>query len=84
MTYRQISEKSGISLQTVTRTISALIDSDFLIRINQGAYQVNPDVIFKGSHNGRLNVLYQYRATKAEIEQEYEANEQERKTGTDI
>ena len=28
MTYRQISEKSGISLQTVTRTISALIDSD--------------------------------------------------------
>lgn len=83
MTYRQISEKSGISLQTVTRTISALIDSDFLIRINQGAYQVNPDVIFKGTHNGRLNVLYQYRATKAETKQERGANEQERKTGTD-
>ncbi|WP_197096814.1 replication/maintenance protein RepL, partial [Paraclostridium sordellii] len=24
------------------------------------AYRVNPNVVFKGSRNGRLNVLYQY------------------------
>ncbi|CEK35788.1 Firmicute plasmid replication protein (RepL) [[Clostridium] sordellii] len=60
MTYRQISEKSGISYQTVSRTMKSLIDSDFLQQINQGAYRVNPNVVFKGSRNGRLNVLYQY------------------------
>ena len=60
MTYRQISEKSGISYQTVSRTMKSLIKSNFLQQINQGAYRVNPDVIFKGNRNGRLNVLYQY------------------------
>lgn len=84
MTYRQISKKSGISYQTIARTMQVLIDSNFMVKINTGCYQVNPDVIFKGTRTGRLNVLYQYRATKAEIEQERESNEQERKTGTDI
>lgn len=62
MTYRQIAEKSGISLDTVRVTMKALIDSNFLRRINQGAYCVNPEVLFKGSRNGRLNVLLQYQA----------------------
>ena len=30
MTYRQISEKSGISYQTVSRTMKSLIESNFL------------------------------------------------------
>ena len=60
MTYRQIAEKSGISLETVRSTMNALIESNFLRRINQGAYCVNPDVIFKGKRSGRLNVLFQY------------------------
>jgi len=66
MTYRQISEKSGISYQTVSRTMTALIESNFLVKINQGCYQVNPDVIFKGTRNGRMNVLYQYSVAKAQ------------------
>lgn len=66
MTYRQISEKSGISLDTVMRTMSALIESNFLVRINQGVYQVNPNMIFKGTRNGRLNVLYQYSTAKTQ------------------
>lgn len=64
MTYRQISEKSNISYQTVSRTMKSLIESNFLQQINQGAYRVNPDVIFKGTRNGRLNVLYQYNSDK--------------------
>lgn len=60
LTYRQISEKSGISYQTVSRTMNALIDSNFLKPINRGAYIINPDVIFKGTRCGRLNVLYKY------------------------
>lgn len=61
MTYRQISNASGISLDTVSKTMSILLESDFLRKINQGCYMVNPDVLFKGSRNGRLNILNQYR-----------------------
>ncbi|WP_281042441.1 replication/maintenance protein RepL [Selenomonas infelix] len=66
MTQRQIADKSGISYQTVSRTLQALIDSNFLQRINQGAYRVNPDVLFKGGKNARMNVLLQYHDAAAE------------------
>lgn len=66
MTYRQIADKSGISLDTVRRTMQCLLDTDFLERINQGAYRVNPNMIFKGTRNNRLNVLYQYNDTKSD------------------
>ncbi len=59
-TQRQISEKSGISLKTVSVTMKALLDSNFLRRRNGGCYIVNPDILFKGTRNGRLNVLLQY------------------------
>lgn len=68
MTYRQIAEKSGISLDTVRVTMKSLMDSNFLERINQGAYRVNPDVIFKGGNKDRMNVLYQYQDVKREEE----------------
>lgn len=64
MTYRQIVEKSGISYDTVSRTMKALIDANFLIQINRGAYRVNPDVIFKGGKTARMNVLIKYRDEK--------------------
>lgn len=60
MTYRQIAEKTGISLDTVRVTMKLLLEADFLRRINQGCYVVNPDVVFKGSRTGRLNVLNTY------------------------
>ena len=47
MTYRQIVEKSGISYDTVSRTMKALIDANFLIQINRGAYRVNPRCYFQ-------------------------------------
>lgn len=59
-TYRQMSEETGMSLDTVTATMKALLEADFLRRKNQGCYIVNPNVIYKGTHNARLNVLTQY------------------------
>lgn len=70
MTYRQIADKSGISLDTVRVTMKALIDSNFIRKINNGAYCVNPDVLFKGTRNGRLNVLLQYQALESSKKQE--------------
>ena len=66
MTQRQIADKSGISYQTVSRTLQAQNDRNFLQRINQGAYRVNPDVLFKGGKNARMNVLLQYHDAAAE------------------
>ena len=40
--------------------MKSLIESNFLQQINQGAYRINPNIIFKGTRSGRLNVLYQY------------------------
>lgn len=60
MTYRQIAEKTHISLDTVRVTMKLLLEADFLRRVNQGCYVVNPDIVFKGSRNGRLNVLNTY------------------------
>lgn len=60
LTYRQIAEKSGISYETVARTMQALLEANFLVKINMGAYRVNPDIIFKGGKNKRLSILTQY------------------------
>lgn len=62
MTQRAISEKSGISLDTVSKTMKALQEGDpaFLIKINSGAYMVNPNVIWKGSHGSRMGVVFDY------------------------
>lgn len=60
MTYRQIADKSRISYQTVYRTMNTLLESNFLVKINSGAYRVNPDILFKGGKSDRLNVLLQY------------------------
>lgn len=66
MTMRQMAKKSGISLDTVSRTIKALVDSNFLIRYNTGVYQVNPEVVFKGGKSNRLNVLLEYTNAKSD------------------
>lgn len=59
-TYRKIADSTGVSIDTVKLTIKALIESDFLKKIQVGVYQVNPDIIFKGSQKDRLNVLTVY------------------------
>lgn len=69
MTQRAMAEETGMSLQTVNKTMKALQDGEtpFLVKINSGAYRVNPDVIFKGSHTNRMGVCYEYRQ---ELEEE--------------
>lgn len=60
MTYRQIAEKTNISLETVRITMKLLLEADFLRKVNMGCYVVNPDVVYKGTRTGRLNVLNTY------------------------
>lgn len=65
--YREIAEQTGISLQTVSLTIKALKDADFL-RVSGKNLIVNPDIIFKGSHARRSAVLHTFQnSSKGDI-----------------
>lgn len=74
MTQRKIAEKTGISLKTVSSTMKLLCEPaegniPFLQKINSGAYRVNPDVLFKGSHSNRMGVVMEYHETNRENKQ---------------
>jgi len=72
MTYKQMATSSGVSLPTVKTTIPLLVESGFLIRINKGVVQINPDVIYKGDGSGRMNILLRYRDREAEAKKKAE------------
>lgn len=65
MTQRAIAEKSGISFGTVCETMKLLQEGEvpFLQKINSGAYRVNPDVLYKGSHSNRMGIVFEYSQT---------------------
>ena len=71
MTQRAIAKASGMSLDTVSKTIKALCEAPdgspaFLQKINSGAYRVNPDILFKGSHSNRMGICYEYREIESQ------------------
>lgn len=66
MTQRAIADATNMSTKTVNTTLKALCEAPegspaFLQRINSGAYRVNPEVIFKGSHSNRMGICYEYK-----------------------
>lgn len=62
MTQDRIAEAAKMSTATVKRTMKALQESEppFLVKINSGAYQVNPDVVWKGTHKNRMGICFTY------------------------
>lgn len=65
---RQICEKTGFSLETVRVTVKLLIESNFLVKVNAGAYMVNPNIIFRGGSGKRFGIYIEYSRTKEENE----------------
>jgi hypothetical protein len=59
-THRSIAEVTGCAKQTVTSVIKSLMEHDVIRLVQQGVYQLNPDVIWKGSHGKRKRVLLDY------------------------
>jgi hypothetical protein len=55
-----IAEGAGVSKQTVTDVVSTLINNDIMKMMHRGVYLLNPDVIFKGHHGKRMDVLIRY------------------------
>jgi len=60
-TMRDISEKTETSTNTVNITIQLLMEADILRKQQSGVYFINPEIIFKGSANKRMDILYQYK-----------------------
>jgi hypothetical protein len=55
-----IAKAVGTAIQTVSTTIKLLKEANILKIQQPGVYLINPDVIYKGSGNDRLEILYQY------------------------
>lgn len=63
-TQRGIANSLNISLDTVVRVMTKLKDKDVISMHQQGVYRINPDIIFKGSSDKRMRILFEYRKEK--------------------
>ncbi len=60
MTQRQMATKSKISVDTIRKTIQILKKANFIISVNLGVYQINPEKIYKGGKSARQDTLHKY------------------------
>lgn len=65
-TYRVIAEKTGISLDTVRRTMVKLQQKGFITKIQNGAYQVSPNIMMKGNEHKKQLLLNYYDESRGE------------------
>lgn len=61
-TQRKIAESANVSLPVVSETMQLLVKSNFIKAIQDGVYLINPEVIFKGKHGKRMDILLRYRS----------------------
>ncbi|MGE2624342.1 replication/maintenance protein RepL, partial [Escherichia coli] len=76
MTYDEMAKELSISKPTIVETMKALQSSNFLKKVRNGQYAINPDVIFKGNKTNRLNVLIQYQKNEEKEQIEQKKDEQ--------
>jgi len=65
-TIREIAKGSNTSPTTVQRVLKILIEeANFLVKVRTGTYQINPNIIAKGSHKKRVGLMVKYGKIKA-------------------
>lgn len=69
LTQRQIADGCGVSLRTVSTTISELKESEFL-KLAEGYILINPNVIFRGSYDKRLSAIAEWDALTKKADKE--------------
>lgn len=65
-TLDDIAEKTGSSRSTVARLMASLRRANVVRLEYGGRWMLNPAVVFKGSHDRRMNVLIRYQAMEQE------------------
>lgn len=61
-TYEELCKWTNTSIQTVSFTVNLLINANFMKKVRQAYYHINPSIIFKGDVNKRLYNLNIYNA----------------------
>lgn len=56
-TYRSLADKVKVSYDTVSRTITLLLNKGFLKKVQTGVYQVSPLIMMKGSEHKKSLLL---------------------------
>lgn len=64
-TLREIAKETGISYPTVSETIQ-ILERNGLITRKTGIIYLSPNMIFKGTHDNRMRVMFEYRQVAAE------------------
>jgi hypothetical protein len=60
-TQQKLSKQLGISYTIVNQTIKLLLENDFLRKIQNGVYMINPNILVKGNTSKRMNLLVKYK-----------------------
>ncbi len=63
-TYRKTAQGSGVSLDTATKVMKKLQDNNFIKKIQNGVYQVSPNIMMKGSEYKKSLLLNYYDDSK--------------------
>jgi hypothetical protein len=63
-THRMIAEETKSSLPTVTETLTIMQDQNVLMKHRNGVYQLNPDLVFMGENEDRMDIMMSYKKTK--------------------
>lgn len=61
ITYDKMEEQLKISRKTIAETMKILQENDFIKKIQNGLYMVNPDVLVKGKTTKRHHLLIRYK-----------------------
>jgi len=59
-TYKKIAKDCNVSEPTIATVMRKLMDNNFIKKIQNGLYEVNPNIIMKGNDNKRAILLSYY------------------------
>lgn len=59
-TQKRIAEGADVSQRTVNGLIREMMEEGLLSSIQSGVYRLDPDLIWRGSSNSRMNILMQF------------------------
>jgi DNA-binding transcriptional regulator YhcF (GntR family) len=82
-TVRELEKETGINKNTINTTLK-ILEKNKIIRRKIGVIFISPDVIFKGGHNKRMNILIQYRAVSQNDQEETEPKQLNPATASDL
>lgn len=69
---------TGSGLRFIQKALKKMEETDVIVKMGNGAYMMNPDVLFKGKYPSRKKAITQYEYYKAQ-QKERQKKKQERK-----